>query len=169
MEENFPSLHVLLFPSWKTWNQSVHGGRRWGKVDRGIGRSVLHCVALAPGKKMVPCDQGLEGDRVFTEWYPNAKQILGIWSNVGQKALTGFRWEQIVELNYLYWAANKKNKKTTNSEFSRNKLSLLSGWGENPICKQRASLHCYGTGLHFVSVLLFICSPLCIFCHVAYL
>lgn len=36
---------------------------------------------------------------------------------MGQKALIGFRWEQIVELNYLYWAADKETKKQQTLSF----------------------------------------------------
>lgn len=38
---------------------------------------------------------GLQGNRMFTKCYAKAKQILGIWSNVGQTALICFRWEQV--------------------------------------------------------------------------
>lgn len=72
----------------------VCGGRRWGRVWE-----ALPCRGSGSGfgtyEDDAPFWPGLEGNRVFTKCYPNAKQILGIWSNVGQTALMCFRWEQL--------------------------------------------------------------------------
>lgn len=101
------------FPSWKTWNQCgecvcMRGER--GKVDGRTGHSIILWAALAPGKLMVPSDQRTRKKPHVDKILSKHKTKLGIWSNMGQKAISGENKLQnlIICIGQLWKAKNQQ-------------------------------------------------------------